>query len=372
MAPAQRMPHAAALATSSPHVLERVMDCLRERFVVIDHEYKILVVNEAALPNNTPKERVLYKQLFDVYPNLLVQGFKQLVDTVFATGESHIELYIRHTTIDGFTGYHHRKFIPLKDARGHVEAVIAILENVHEERLAQLQSKQAEHEFAHMIETLQLVSFELNASGTIVAINKAVTPLLGFDPSQMLGESFTRNIHPDDVRHTWHVYWQIVNLGKPFGVCENRYARADGSYVHMRWSIHPLYDANGAVIGCRGVGENITEDAQRMHEVQDRAQMFEQTIQAAPLPLLIISNGVVVKLNRAAERLLRTHARDGSVKLHDLCNETQLDMLLKLYEQAESMGSAHGTVVVHGKDDEVSVTVMAIRIRNAVVIALKQ
>ncbi|OGH61787.1 MAG: hypothetical protein A2848_01665 [Candidatus Magasanikbacteria bacterium RIFCSPHIGHO2_01_FULL_50_8] len=361
-----------AEALSSPHMLERVMDCLRERFVVIDRNYKILVVNDAALPNGVSKEQILYQQLFDVYPNLLVQGFKQLVDNVFATSESHVELFVRHTTIDGFTGYHHRKFIPLKDVFGRVEAVIAILENVHDERLAQLQTKQVEHEFEQMIETLQLVSFELNASGTIVKINKAVMPLFGYDSADLLGKSFTRSIHPDDVRSTWHVYWQIVNLGKPFGVCENRFAAADGSYLHMRWSIHPLYDAGGTVVGCRGVGENITADAERMRDAAERAHMFEQTIQAAPLPLLIVANGTIEKINRAAERLLQVHLRDGAVKLQQLCSEKQLDVLLKLYEQAQGRGSAHAKLVLSVKETELPVMATAIRIRNAVVIALKQ
>lgn len=357
--------------SGSPQILERVMDCLRERFVVIDRNYRVLVVNEAALPNSVRKHDILYKTLFDVYPNLQQQGFKPLIDKVFATGEPYNDIYVRHTTVDGFTGYHNRKLIPFKDATGNVEGVILVVENVHEERVAQLQNKQTEYEYTQLIETLQLVSFELNASGTIVRINKAVGPVLGYEPGELLGKSFTRNIHPDDVRGTWHVYWQIVNLRKPFGVCENRFKAADGTHITMRWSIHPLYDSNGAVVGCRGVGENITAVAERMSEMQEQTKMYDQTIEVAPLPLLVVQNGCIRKINRAAQRLLRVNVRGSGVKLQELCEKQSVHELFQLHETARVSGSAHGKIEVQGDGKQISITVTIVRISNAFVIALQ-
>lgn len=356
---------------SHPEIIERVIDCLRERFVVIDHTYKILIVNDAALPNGSSKEDVLGRGIFDAYPNLLSQGFKKIIDDVFATGNPHIEFYVRHTTVDGYTGFHHRKIIPLKNVDGFVEGVTVIVENVHEERVAQLQSRHTEFEYMQLIETLHLVSFELNASGTIVQINKAVKPVLGFNQGDLLGKSFTRCIHPDDIRKTWHIYWQIVNLGKPFGVCDNRFMAADGSYVHMRWSIHPLFDENGAIIGCRGVGENMSEDHARLEDLKDQLRLVEETLQAAPAPVMVVRDGVVIKINRALFRMLHVNTRGKLPGLKEIGQQLRCETLESLFTTAHTAGTARLAAKIVDRGVERDMVVTAIRIHNAVVIAFE-
>ncbi len=349
-----------------PQIIERVVDCLRERFVVIDHQYRILAVNESALPNGSLKDEILGQYLFDVYPNLLAQGFEQLIIEVFKTGNPHIEFYVRHTTVDNFTGFHHRKVIPLIDADGVVEGVTLIIENVHEERLTQLQNKQAEFEYTQLIETLNLVSFELDASGTIIQINKAVKPVLGFDQSQMIGKSFTKCIHPDDIRKTWHVYWQIVNLGKLFGVCENRFAALDGSYVHMRWNIHPMFNEQGTVIGCRGVGENITEDQLRLDDLKSEVRMFDETFHVVTTPMIVVKDGDVKKMNRAFARWFRISARGKMPTIAEISEQLGSNEFEIVYRDTQGNGTARA----HATREGVPMVISGVRIHNAVVIAL--
>jgi PAS domain S-box-containing protein len=354
-----------------PHLFERVMDCLRERFVLIDREYKILIVNEAALPNISKKEDVVSHNLFEVYPNLLQQGFKDLIDTVFLTGNPHTEFYVRHTTIDGFTGYHHRKIIPLKNADDAVEGVIVVVENVHEERLAQLHTKQTEFEYAQLIDTLQLVSFELNASGSFVQVNNAVKPVFGYEPHELIGQSFTRRIHPDDVRGTWHIYWQIVNLGKLFGVCENRFLAVDGTYVNMRWNIHPIHGEHGSVVGCRGVGENITADQALLEEIKDSLRLCESAMQVAPMPMFIVRQDAVIKANRALLKLLHVSMRGAVPTLEEISKHLRIDALMHVCATAHATGTARVRVKVYAHDRAYDAMIVAIRIHNAIVVALE-
>ncbi len=281
---------------------ERVMDCLRERFVVVDRDWRIVVVNEAALPSGLEKRDVIFKKLFDVYPNLERQGFETLIARVFHSGKSHIEFYVQHTTVDGKTGYFHRKIIPI--LKGNlVEGVIVMIENVNEEIVAKKQAEQKDFEYKQLIETLQLVSFELDAAGNFIKVNSAALPVLGYRAEDLVGKSFTRLVHSEDVQRMWQIYWQIVNQGRSFGVCENRFTSATGKYIHMRWSIHPLLDSDGTIVGCRGVGENISEAAERTTHFKEKFEVFQQAFQIAPTPLVIVRGDRVEALNRAAHML---------------------------------------------------------------------
>lgn len=350
---------------------ERVMDCLHERFVLVGLDLTILIVNEAALPNFVKKEEVIGRGLFEVYPNLLQQGFKKIIESVIATNNPYIELFAKHTTVDGFSGFHHRKVLPFKNPEGVLDGILIVIENVHEERLAQVQSQHTEFEYTQLIETLQLVSFELDARGTIVDINRAVKPVLGFDPGQLIGKSFTSCIHPDDVRMTWHIYWQIVNLGKLFGVCENRFTTAEGLYVHMRWNIHPMYDSHGAIIGCRGVGENITADRTVLQELRNEIRLYDETLQATPVPLLVIRNGEIIKINRAFHKLMHVSMRSKTPTLESVSEQLRTNVIRAICESAEKLGTARESVNISKNGISTDAHIIAIRIHDAIVVAIE-
>ncbi len=350
---------------------ERVMDCLHERFVLVGLDLAILIINEAALPNFVKKEDVIGRNLFDVYPNLLQQGFNKIIETVIATNNPHVELFTKHTTIDGFSGFHHRKVLPFKNPTGEVDGVLIVVENVHEEHLANVQSQHTEFEYTQLIETLQLVSFELDARGIIVDINKAVKPVLGFERDHLIGKSFTSCIHPDDVRMTWHIYWQIVNLGKLFGVCENRFTTADGLFVDMRWNIHPMYDSHGAIIGCRGVGENITADRTVLQELRNEIRLYDETLQAAPTPLLVVRNGEIIKINRAFHKLMHVSTRSKTPTLDSVGEQLRTNAIRTICESAEKLGTARESVNISKNGILTDAHIIAIRIHNAIVVAIE-
>lgn len=283
-------------------LLGRVMDALREKFVIVDRQRTIVAINAAAMPNKLTREQVLGKKMFDIFPNLQEQGFEGHIERAFRERESYTEQYVPHRTVDGFFGYHHRKFFPVLDG-DDVSHVIIITENVHEERMAQLKARAAEGEYRQLIETLHLVSFELDAAGRFVHVSNAVTPLFGYAPQQLVEQSMTHFLHRDDVGATWHMYWQIVNQGRPYGVCENRFRTVNDAYVHMRWSVHPLYDARGAVVGCRGVGEDISEDARKVRALEEAHNLFRNVFQVSPQALIIVRADAVYAMNRLAHRI---------------------------------------------------------------------
>ena len=367
----------AGIITNTTTLFQRVVDSLRERFVVVDKKFNIVIINDSALPNHFLKEQVLGRKIFDVYPNLAEQGFKHFISTVFDTGEPYVELYARHTTIDSFTGYHHRKVIPIKNGT-HVDFVIVIVENVHEEKVAREYAMHIESTYQKLIETLQLVSFELDAAGHFVHVSSAVMPVLGYSVDDLIGKTFTHHVHTEDVRQMWNIYWQIVNQGREFGVCENRFLTKKGLFIHMRWSIHPLFGPDGTIIGCRGVGEDISETVARTESCKQRLTVFEQTFQVAPQPLLVVKNGKTLMYNRAALRLLfgrSVHTPEQTfVELFVPNDRAMIEAFFKRL-RVRGRDSVQVHVARHlknggEKNSEILCTLTAIQIHGSVVVAI--
>ncbi|MBF8280264.1 MAG: PAS domain S-box [Candidatus Magasanikbacteria bacterium] len=284
---------------------EAVFDGLSESFLVVDKDWTIICINQSAIPTGANRGEYLNQNLLDKFPHLRNEGVMERIERVFASGEANIELYVRRTTADGFTGYFHRKLLPLK-IHGLVEAVIFIVDNVHEERLAQLHAKDAEFRYQQIVETMNLVSFRCDASGKFTYINNAVLAVFGFSPPEMLGTPFSQYVFPDDIGTMWRVFWQIVNQDKPFGKMENRIIARDGAIKYMRWNFHPVFDRAGKIVGSQGVGEDVTDQQAYISEVLASREKYRGLFNTVPSPLIIIkTDGEIVNVNRAACKFLR-------------------------------------------------------------------
>lgn len=75
----------------------------------------------------------------------------------------------------------------------------------------------------------------INFDGLFTVISPAWTTLLGYSRSEILNQSFTQFLHPDDVEATQHAL-EDLKQGKLLQNFENRYQTKDGSYRILLWS----------------------------------------------------------------------------------------------------------------------------------------
>ncbi|MDU8358400.1 PAS domain-containing sensor histidine kinase [Pseudomonas syringae group sp. J309-1] len=74
--------------------------------------------------------------------------------------------------------------------------------------------------------------------GLITAVNPAWTALLGWDESELVGQTLLELIHPDDIEHTLRGTRMSAD-GHAFSRFDNRYRHKDGSYRWISWSTQP-------------------------------------------------------------------------------------------------------------------------------------
>jgi len=84
----------------------------------------------------------------------------------------------------------------------------------------------------------------------------------GFTPEEKIGTSRKRFVAPDDLEkdaEKWAAHEKCLEARKPFKNFEYAFSTKDGRVLHVRTSGTPVFDTDGAFLGYRGTGTDITE-----------------------------------------------------------------------------------------------------------------
>lgn len=95
-------------------------------------------------------------------------------------------------------------------------------------------------------------------------INSAFTKILGYSKNELLTNSFTKFIHPDDLEKTLN---EVKNLssGNPTIDFENRYLKKNGEFVYLQWKAN-LNSSNNLIYA---IARDITEIRQTQRNLED-------------------------------------------------------------------------------------------------------
>ncbi|MDO9358631.1 MAG: PAS domain-containing protein [Polaromonas sp.] len=226
----QQMPGFAAVLTGPTHVFDYVNDAYRE------------LAGERAFIGRPVRE---------VFPELADQGFFEMLDGVYQTGQpiqaSAIPVRLSHGRGERFVDL---LYTPIRDEHGVVLGIFAggydITDRVKAE--AGLRELNAELERRVIERTLARgkawqVSPELlsviNAEGRFETVNPAWQKTLGWSEDDMAGASFRDFVHPDDMDRSIAAWADATERGLPVLRFENRYLVKGGGWRWLSWVAVP-------------------------------------------------------------------------------------------------------------------------------------
>jgi PAS domain S-box-containing protein len=220
----------------------------------------------------------------EVFPELEGQGFYELLDQVYTTGERYV---VQGTPIQ-LAGESLPRFIdllyePIRDALGAVNGIFVggydatevhrVAQELRDSR-AQLESLNADLE-RRIIERTQArgttwqVSPDLlgalNADGYFETSNPAWMSVLGWTEEEVAAQSIWELLHPDDLERTRGGF-ALTQIGQPAIRFPNRYRCKDGGYRSISWVGVP----EDGLVYCSG--RDITEEVAAANE---RDRVFE-------------------------------------------------------------------------------------------------
>ena len=132
--------------------------------------------------------------------------------------------------------------------------------------------------FRMLFERASVGIISVGPDGRAVEANPAIERLLGYDPGELVGMSFTAFTHPEDVDVSQGLFQELLDRKRPSYQYEKRYVRKDGEAIWVRvtvWSDASAAESSQVAIA---MIEDVTQTKIADQELQDKAHRLERII----------------------------------------------------------------------------------------------
>lgn len=199
------------------------------------------------------------KTMREAFPDLAGQGFYELLDRVYATGERYVAhaAPARFEPHEGPTQERFLDFIyePVTDAAGQVIGIFCEGHDVTEAHRAQLALRESEEDYRHAAELNPQVAWTAAPDGQLDRVAPRWKEWTG---GSGLGSSYAEGLHPEDVQRTFEAWGRSVATGEPYDIV-HRVRRLTGEVRWIRSRAFPRRDEGGRIVRWYGTTEDIHE-----------------------------------------------------------------------------------------------------------------
>jgi PAS domain S-box-containing protein len=247
-------------------------------FVLANDPYRKLIGNRNPIG----------KTLREALPELEGQGFYEILDNVYATGEPFTgkemcaSLYRNGKMEQVYINLNYQPFV---DSNDKIDGIFVFAYDVTEQVLARKKIKESQLKYRNLIFGLPVALYTCDSDGYIQLYNDAAEKLWGRKPE--IGKDL------------WSGSWKIFRTNGeslPLDECpmaivvkEGRISnmeiviqRPDGSKRHVVPYPQAIYDINGNITGATNTLVDITEQVKSRRQMEQVAEMIERLYMNAP------------------------------------------------------------------------------------------
>ena len=218
-------------------------------------------------------EDVINRPLKEGFPELVGQGFVDILNGVYSTGEPFSAQEMPVTMMRyGSPEVIYVTFIfePLRSSEGVIEGVIGIGIDVSEQVLARKKIEESEKSLNELANALPQLVWVANSNGDVLYYNDRVAEFAGATKSSDGKWAWGGLVHESDLAFTERTWQNAVSQGSIYQI-EHRIQIKDGSY---RWFLSrgiPQKDEHGNVIKWFGTATDI-------HTAKEQATVLEEEV----------------------------------------------------------------------------------------------
>jgi len=265
-----------------------------------DHVFEL--VNDAYLQLVGHRRDIIGKPVREALPEVEGQGFFELLDRVYATGEPftgssvRVELQrkpgspIEERVVD-------LVYQPVTDREGNVRGIFAEGYDVTERVQAEKSLRESEARFRNLADHAPVMVWVTEPDATCTYLSRSWYEFTGQTPETGLGFGWLDAVHPDDRAWSAEMFRAANAKQEPFRL-EYRLRRADGTY---RWAIDaaaPRFGSDGSFLGFVGSVLDIGDRKEVEERLRESEAAFRTVTNATPaLVWVSSSDGNIVYLN---------------------------------------------------------------------------
>ena len=117
----------------------------------------------------------------------------------------------------------------------------------------------SERSFRSLVESTSDWIWAVDANGVYTYASPKVRDILGYEPQEIIGKTLFDLMPPDEAKRVKAEFETLAKAGKPFFGLESVNLHKDGRAVVLDTSGVPILEADGGVLGYRGIDRDITD-----------------------------------------------------------------------------------------------------------------
>jgi PAS domain S-box-containing protein len=259
---------------------------------------------------------VIGKPVREVLPDLAGQGFFELLDRVYETGQAFAGQSVRLDIQRVPSGAFEERFLdfiyqPVMDSEGRVSGLFVEGSDVTERVRGEAALRESEARFRNMADSAPALIWMTDAEGRVTFANMHYDYVFGRPAAEMLGEGWAEIVLPEDLERHTKAFFDAFHARAPFAT-ETRVVDKHGRIRWLRCEGVARTDDQGVFLGYTGCNIDITDAklardelerrvAQRTQALSESERRFRAIFDSAyQFMALLTPDGTVVEVNQTA------------------------------------------------------------------------
>ncbi|NEN24392.1 PAS domain S-box protein [Cryomorpha ignava] len=210
----------------------------------------------------TGKKDIVGKTVAEALPEVVEQGFVEILDQVYQTGESYTgnEILVKVDTegngemTDFYIDFVYQAY---RNGKGDIEGVFFFINNVTEQIISQKEIEKSEKQYRQIVETANEGIWQIDEKCRTTFVNKKMCEILEYAEDEMMGKE---NFYFMDKGGKEKALTALIRRKE--GIAENldySFISKNGKRVLTKVSANPIFDETGNFKGSLGMVSDITE-----------------------------------------------------------------------------------------------------------------
>jgi PAS domain S-box-containing protein len=152
--------------------------------------------------------------------------------------------------------------IPRFFSDGSFAGYIGSCADIHDRKQAEQALSESEAKFRRLVENANDMIYSVSPEGTFTYFSPKIKDILGYEPSEVIGQAFAFLTHPEDMLSVQKLHQYTLAAEKNMNGAEIRVPHKDGSYCWIMLNNSPIKDEHGRIVAYDGIARDITERKQ--------------------------------------------------------------------------------------------------------------
>ena len=188
---------------------------------------------------------------------------------------------------------------PIFDDQGRVIGLRGIARDVSERKRLEAEHHQtevalaeSERKFRRLVEGANDMIWSARADSTLTYLSPQFQTMFGLSPSEWVGQSFAKLIHPDDLERAIAPARLALEQDENQQNIEFRHLCRDGSYLWVTLNMTSIKDDEGNAIGLQGIVRDISDRKQ----TETILRHYERMISSSPDGMALVDRNYTYRL----------------------------------------------------------------------------